>query len=148
MSTVRVFEATFCCATAVNGLDQMWKKLLTNKWFLIAAIGVVGFESHRQTMQNLDERTSQQLMALKLEQQSSGNSRKGTESTKIALKKMLDELPTKTTRMKLEDAVDAAHKTHGLGFRNSPLDPVDVGLPTSYTSFSDGTDVHFEHDEE
>ena len=112
------------------------------------AIGAVGYESHRQTMQGLDERTEQQLMALKLEQQSTGNSRKGTESTKVALKKMLDELPNKTTRMKLEDAVDAAHKTHGLGFRNSPFDPIDAGLPTSYQSFADGTDAHFKQDEE
>ena len=138
----------FCFAIQVNWLNLMLKKLLTNKWFLFTAIGVVGFESHRRTMQGLDERTSQQLMALKLEQQSNGNSNKGTESTKVALKKMLDELPTKTTRMKLEDAVDAAHKTHGLGFRNSPFDPVDVGLPTSYKTFSDGTDVEFKHDED
>ena len=86
-------------------------------------------------MRGLDERTAQQLTALKFEQQNGNKEMKGTESTKIALQKMLTDLPNKSTRQKLEDAVDAAHRTHGIGFRNSPLDPIDVGMPTSYKSF-------------
>jgi hypothetical protein len=42
------------------------------------------------------------------------------------------DLPNKTTRQKLEDAVDAAHRTHGIGFPDSPNSPKDRGLPTSF----------------
>ena len=119
--------------------------LRSNK-FALSAIAVVGFASHYYTMKDLDERTAQQLTTLKIEQQNGGKETKGTESTKIALQKMLTDLPNKSTRQKLEDAVDAAHRTHGIGFRNSPLDPIDVGMPTSYKSFEISSEETFKPD--
>lgn len=101
---------------------------------LIGGSLILGLGSFLYTTNDMDARTNQQLAKMRLEKELNGGAgMKGTESTKIALQKMLDDLPNKTTRQKLEDAVDAAHRTHGIGFRNSPLDPVDVGLPTSFT---------------
>lgn len=101
-----------------------------------AALAAVAFVSYYHTMEGLEERTAQQLLALKLEQKLGMKDSKGTDSTKSSIMQMLNELPNKTRREKLEAAVDAAHKSHGIGFRNSPHDPVDVPMPTSFTDFS------------
>ena len=71
---------------------------------------------------------------MKNDQNAGGKDKSGTESTKLAIQKMLADLPNKTTRQKLEDAVDAAHRTHGIGFRNSLSDPIDAAMPTSFSS--------------
>jgi ethanolamine utilization microcompartment shell protein EutL len=117
----------------------IWTRLKQNNIFLIGSVGLVGFALHRYTMSDLDARTEQALIKLRLERQLKGGGaeKKGSDATKEALHKMLTDLPNKTTRQKLEDAVDAAHKTHGYGFRNSPTDPVDTPLPTAFTDCAD-----------
>lgn len=108
----------------------------TGTIILITVIGIAGYQGFQVMMNDMELRTQQELIRMKYEQEMRGGApRKGVDSTKLAIQKMLSDLPNKTTRQKLEDAVDAAHRTHGIGFRNSPLDPIDVGMPTSFTDF-------------
>ena len=106
---------------------------------VIAIIGITAYQGFQVMMKDMESRTQQELIRMRYEQERQGQPpKKGAESTKLAIQKMLSDLPNKTMRQKLEDAVDAAHKTHGIGFRNSPLDPVDVPMSTSFTGFGEG----------
>jgi hypothetical protein len=116
--------------------NQVFRQIYYASVILPAGLAALTMGSYYYTMEGLEERTAQQLLALKLEQKLGIKDTKGTESTKSSIIQMLNELPNKTRRQKLEAAVDAAHKSHGIGFRNSPQDPVDVPMPTSFTDFN------------
>ena len=119
----------------------MLKKLKASAGTIVfaAVIGITAYQGFQVMMRDMELRTQQELIRMRYEQERRGEApKKGAESTKLAIQKMLSDLPNKTMRQKLEDAVDAAHKTHGIGFRNSPLDPVDVAMPTSFTGFGEG----------
>jgi hypothetical protein len=128
--------------------NQVFRQIYYASVILPAGLAALTMGSYYYTMEGLEERTAQQLLALKLEQKLGIKDTKGTESTKSSIIQMLNELPNKTRRQKLEAAVDAAHKSHGIGFRNSPQDPVDVPMPTSFTDFNAVSSSDFTADDE
>jgi hypothetical protein len=128
--------------------NQVFRQIYYASVILPAGLAALTMGSYYYTMEGLEERTAQQFLALKLEQKLGIKDTKGTESTKSSIIQMLNELPNKTRRQKLEAAVDAAHKSHGIGFRNSPQDPVDVPMPTSFTDFNAVSSSDFTADDE
>jgi hypothetical protein len=128
--------------------NQVFRQIYFASVILPAGLAALTMGSYYYTMEGLEERTSQQLLALKLEQKLGIKDSKGTESTKSSIMQMLNELPNKTRRQKVEAAVDAAHKSHGIGFRNSSQDPVDVPMPTSFTDFNAMSSSDFTADDE
>eukprot|EP00596_Hydrurales_sp_CCMP1899_P010961 CAMPEP_0119036174 /NCGR_PEP_ID=MMETSP1177-20130426/3708_1 /TAXON_ID=2985 /ORGANISM="Ochromonas sp, Strain CCMP1899" /LENGTH=130 /DNA_ID=CAMNT_0006995603 /DNA_START=90 /DNA_END=482 /DNA_ORIENTATION=- len=105
----------------------------TNIYFQLVAPLALGYVLWSYQTRDLEERTQQLILHSQLEKSKMPEAQqRGSEETKKALSKMLRDLPNKTTRQKLEDAVDAAHRTHGIGFPDSPNSPKDRGLPTSF----------------
>lgn len=119
---------------------QALKELFRLNILLHTSVIVLGLGTYYLTTRGSEERQSQELLALKLEQKLGLKQSTANDSTKNAIQKMLSELENKTMRQKLEAASDAAHKSHRIGFRNSPSDPVDAPMPTS---FSQSTDTSF-----
>jgi len=100
------------------------------KLVYLAACAGFGLGLHFLVQKNLEQREERQRVWRQHE--TSNILGRGSSSTaasdqgpsKRAVQDMLIGLKAKSTREKLEAAVDAAHKTHGIGFPNTETDSI------------------------
>ena len=83
----------------------------------VSCLGIGGLVLHFYLQRNLEDRSAQQRLMKQDEERLFGKGRFGDQGpSKRALEDMLFGLKAKTTREKVEAAVDAAHRTHNIGF--------------------------------